>query len=515
MSGNYTEPNWHCKVRLRRGRHSTSRAELRYTTGVTRERKYLLAAAGLLAAVTSLKLVLASMGGLGDSEALYAVYSLHPQGGYLDHPPFVGWLIRLTTMAAGRSPLAVRLGSILLFPVTAMLVFDLARRLGGGPCSGLVAVALMCAIPITFVGGLAATPDAPAALFWVLAAWLVVRHVKDGIPDRKPLVHAAIMGLVLGLGMISKYTGVLMVVSFVAVVLSLRRRWALTYMLPALVTAAIVAIPVIVWNQENGWASFMHRLLWSQEGMGMSARNLGGLVGGQLLYMSPVIMVLVVTAMVRAWQRRSKDELMMVVALLSWIPALLLWCLCAISRVAEPHWPTLAYLPVLAVMGAGWDTGLVAGKRRLVWAGAVAALCTALGLCAAATPLATRWGLVDTRTDITNELYGWDRVAAKVRATTPPDALVVGPHWTVCAQLEWQLAGERDVSCVTVEKDDWDFWYPVRTRDPELYPRLHYVTDERFSKLDPFILTMEAVLLSKVEIERGGKVVRTFRIYRR
>jgi hypothetical protein len=286
-------------------------------------------------------------------------------------------------------------------------------------------------------------------------------------------------------------------------------------MLPAVIVAAACTLPVIVWNAEHGWASAMHRLVWTQQQAGVSLRNAGALAGGQLLYMSPVIMVLVVAQMVRWWRARER-EAALALALVTWVPAAGLWALCLWSSVAEPHWPTLAYLPAIAGLGA-WSTS--GGGRTLCrWtvAGTVtAAVLTAVGLTAAATPLATRWGLTDPVTDITNELYGWERAARKVREVTPGDAVVVGPHWTVCAQLEWRLHGEREVACVTVEQDDFDVWNPVRTRDPDVYPRLYYVTDDRWRELDGFILTTEARLLATVEVERGGRTVRTFRIYRR
>lgn len=479
-------------------------------------RRYLWITLGVLASVTALKVVLGALAGLGDSEALYAVYSLHPQGGYLDHPPAIGWVIRATTALAGTSPLAVRLGSIIFFTGTALLLFDLARRLGGSARAGMIAVLLLCAVPITFVGGLAATPDAPAALFWVLACWLAVRNVQDGLADRRPLVTGVIMGLVLGLGFLSKYTHVLLLVSYLGFIMARRRGWILTHALPMVVVALAVASPVIIWNQTHDWASVMHRFVWTQDQAGPSARNLGALLGGQLLYVSPVVMVLVILAMIHLWRTRSEPR-QLLMAVLTWGPAIALWLLCTMSRVAEPHWPVPAYLPVLALLGVQWErSSPFPGRRKWIAAGlGVAVLFTTLGLLVAATPLATRWSVVDPETDITNELRGWDQVREAVLDVTPDRAIVVGPHWTVCAQLEWQLQDRRDVACVTVEQDDWDQWNPIRTRDPEVYPHLYYVTYERFEHLDPFILTTEARLLTTVAVERAGRVVRTFRIYRR
>ncbi len=479
-------------------------------------RRHLRAALILLGCVTLLKLALTSLAGLGDSEALYAVYGLHPQGGYLDHPPMIGWIIRATTAILGTSSLAVRLGPILMFPLTAMLLYDLTLRLSSSPRAAFLSVVILCATPVTFLGGLAATPDAPSALLWVLGVWLLTIHVTQGAPDRRPAIHGSLMGLVLGTAMLAKYTNALLLLAFVVYVLAYRRKWALRYMLPALVVAQLCALPVALWNHAHGWSSLLHRLVWTQGEAGFSLRNAGALLGGQLLYVSPVIMVLVVLAMVQLVKER-KDDTSRLLAILVWIPAALLWLLCLWSRVAEPHWPAVAYLPVLALLARAWASpGSSARLRSLLRAGTITAgVFTGIGLVMASTSLATRLGLVEPTTDITNELHGWDAAAAKILEVTPDDALVVGSHWTVCAQLEWALQGRRQVSCLSPEIDDYDTWLPVDPRDPDTYGRLHYVTDDRFADRDAYVLTLSARLLSKVEIQRGGKVVRTFRIYKR
>ena len=480
-------------------------------------RRYLRDTLILLGIVTVLKLVLSSLAGLGDSEALYAVYGLHPQGGYLDHPPMIGWIVRITTAIFGTSAVAVRLGPILLFPLTAMLLYDLTLRLSSSPRAAFLSVVILCATPVTFLGGLAATPDAPSAFLWMLGSWLLVVHVTKDVPSRKPALHGALIGLVLGVAMLAKYTNALLLLAFVVYVLVHRRKWLLSYLLPALVVAQLCALPVLLWNHANGWSSFLHRLVWTQEEAGFSLRNVGALLGGQLLYVSPVIMVLVVLAMVDLWKDRARDDVSRLLCLVVWIPAALLWVLCLWSRVAEPHWPAVAYLPVLALLARAWVAPKSSARlRKLIRAGTITAgVFTGLGLLMASTSLATRSGLVEPTTDITNELHGWDEAAAKIVEVTPEDALVVGPHWTVCAQLEWALQGRRQVSCLSPEVDDYDTWLPVNPRDPDTYGRLHYVTDDRYRDRDAYVLTLSARLLAKVEIERGGKIARTFRIYKR
>ena len=64
--------------------------------------------------------------GFGDSEALYATYSLHPQATYVDHPGAVGFVFA----AVGRSPSRVHLLTSFLFllVVSGRVSFEIVQK---------------------------------------------------------------------------------------------------------------------------------------------------------------------------------------------------------------------------------------------------------------------------------------------------------------------------------------------------------------------------------------------------
>jgi hypothetical protein len=125
---------------------------------------------------------------------------------------------------------------------------------------------------------------------------------------------------------------------------------------------------------------------------------------------------------------------------------------------------------------------------------------------------------VDMRADIASELYGWPEVlgaAARFagEAASPFDpegreVVFVGPHWTICGQLQAGLR-DRRVGCATPVPDDFDGWLPRpqwRTADHVLF-----VSDARFP-VDPSRELPSHVLTDRrvVTIRRGGRVTRTF-----
>jgi hypothetical protein len=122
----------------------------------------------------------------------------------------------------------------------------------------------------------------------------------------------------------------------------------------------------------------------------------------------------------------------------------------------------------------------------------------------------------DPRLDLTNELYGWPRVATVARdealaewtpGTDRREVAIVGPHWVVCAQLEAALRGTLPVGCDTPIGDDFDVWYPRATWHEA--DTIVWVTDRRFGPA-PELPSHVKLRSREVHVERDGRVVRVF-----
>jgi hypothetical protein len=127
---------------------------------------------------------------------------------------------------------------------------------------------------------------------------------------------------------------------------------------------------------------------------------------------------------------------------------------------------------------------------------------------------------VDAKLDISNELYGWPRALEGVReqmagAGTPFDpegreVVVVGPHWTICAQLHAALPGIR-VGCATTVRDDFDTW--MKRDDWRKAEHVLFVTDNRFpgdgaEQLPAHVKSAH----SRIRILRAGRTTRIFEL---
>lgn len=207
----------------------------------------------LVAGAFVLRLIYLGQVELLPEDAYYWNYSQHLAPGYLDHPPMVAWLIWLGTAVFGNTEFGVRVGALCCSALASVYAYRLTHNLFGGR-SALVALVLMQALPFFFFGGMLMTPDAPLTTAWIAALYYLERALLGGQARGWLLA-----GVALGLGMVSKYTiSMLVPAALLFVVLDPpSRRW-LTRWEPyaALLIAALIFSPVIVWNAQHEWASF-------------------------------------------------------------------------------------------------------------------------------------------------------------------------------------------------------------------------------------------------------------------
>lgn len=189
-------------------------------------------------------------------EAYYFDWATRLAGGYFDHPPAVAWMAATSRLAPGMAFVA-RLGTLF---VAALLVGASARffRILGTRQANVRLTALLLAFG-SFAGiaaGFLTTPDTILMLSWVLAASEAALALKG--QGRRWLTAGAATGL----GLLAKYTMLLMGPVFLWALLRTRKGRGLKTPWPYLggLVALLVFLPNLVWNAQNDWITFRFQL---------------------------------------------------------------------------------------------------------------------------------------------------------------------------------------------------------------------------------------------------------------
>lgn len=417
----------------------------------TRRATVLLAA---LAALTSLRLVVAGLAPLAPDEAYYWIFSRALAPGYPDHPPMVALWIRAGTAVVGQGALGVRLLGPLAGALGSVLLFDAAERLwppgsnppAGGRQPGVAAAVLLNATLLAGVGTVIMTPDTPLLFFWTCCLWALARLLHSA----QPAWWLAI-GLFAGLALASKYTALLLWIGiglWLLWVPSQRRWWRSPLLWAGALLGAMVFLPVVLWNASHGWASFERQ--GGRVGAWKPARAgqfLGELVGGQIGLATPLVFLLFVAgigwAARRAWQDR--DPACALLAALT-LPGAALFVQHALGDRVQGNWPAILY-PAAAIAAAG-----LGGRRwlRLRWPAVALGLAITLLVYVQATSFALT---LPARIDpIARQLAGWGGLAKSVDAVRRAEAAgcVAADDYGIAAELARALPA--DVIMLGVEQ---------------------------------------------------------------
>lgn len=485
------------------------------------DRPLVLALGVLSFALYALRFQATSTVGFGDSEALYACYAMHPAPAYLDHPGLVGLLARAIGGGTVPSPFAAHQITSLLATVVPWLAVGTARALGAPYRGALLAGIALAVAPETAIGLFAMTPDLPLAIAWLGAlAFAGIALAADDLSSLRTQAAWIIAGLLAGVGSASKVSGLLLLAALAWTYASIPRVRRSAWPWLGLACGALVFAPVVLFEAHSGFPMLRHRLVDTQSGAGASLRNLGALVGGQLLYASPLFAVALVWIFLDLKKRRDDDAISKLLWRASVLPMVALGLLTLVSRVAEPHWMAPAFLALVMHFARNYgDITRISRRFSRVAVGVALAMVVAVHawvLSPALVRLAPK--SLDPRYDIANELFGWPDVAASAKELLgDTDSLqarldpipVVGPHWVVCAQLHAALGAGIPVGCNTPIPDDFDTWYP-RAKWQQADTIL-FVTDNRFDvDLGKAFPDRVVVKRAHVTIPRGGRIARTF-----
>ena len=405
----------------------------------------------VIAAMTVMRVVYASLLELRTDEAYYWTWSKEQVLCFLDHPPMIAWFIRFGTSIFGDTHLGVRFAGIVAMAVTQLLLADIVRRLTRSLRAAMLAVLMMEAA--LYYGLLMAkvAPDTALIPFAMAMIWSLVRLHESG--DARWWLAC---GVFAGLALLSKFTVVLLLpaVAAFALVPDWRARWLFS---PYPWLAALIAIalfsPVLIWNAGHDWASFKFQLVRATATHELSLRTVGdyiglqfGLVGFVLL---PVTLSGVVLSAWRGYRYREPVAILLSTAVL--VPFLYFFWKSLSLRVGDTWpmfmWPigfAAAAVNIAMLPREGWPRWMI--KSTVFWARAAVVSGIAMVAAVFLYYVAAPWNLIGHADPIGGEA-GYQQVVTRAEA----ELKTIGATWIATtdyrtyAMLRWSFNGRVPV----------------------------------------------------------------------
>lgn len=439
---------------------------------------------------------------LAPDEAHYWDWSRRLDWSYYSKGPLVAWIIRLSCEVFGEwsqrlvgSPLlAIRIPAIVCGTLALVATYNLTRRITQSDRIALGAVAALLTMPMTAAGSTLMTIDAPFVCLW---AWALV-FAFAALFDHK--THAwPVVGLLVGLGILAKYTMILWVVGLLFFLLTTHYRSE--FRKPGLWIAGLVAalccIPIVIWNVRHDWITLRH--VGTQAGASVSSIRWLGPIRFVIEQMGLLLIVWFLPLVAALWTNRPRIALLRRLpveqvdgrCLLLWWSAVVVFGTFMIASFKSPgqvNWAIAAYVPGF-VLAFDW---LAQRIEHRYWRRSVLTVCI-IGLAMTfvlhfpailRTPLAFAADTLNRnspcpirRFDPTVRLRGWRFLASEIdRIRTE---LAVAGATPIIATTFWNLTAEIAVYCHDQPKvyclgpalaqrmSQYDLWRPNPLWDPD------------------------------------------------
>lgn len=314
----------------------------------------------VICAGTLIRFGLAALLDPGIDEAYAVAVAAQWQLSWFDHPPMAFWWVKAMREIAEPlfgddvPVLVLRLPFVLAFTMTSVVMLDLTNR-RWGPRAGLWMVLALGLAPFFVVSaGTWLVPDGPLVLFLSLTAWLLDRifHSEPAPANERCLWLAA--GLSLGLAGLSKYHAALFAIGAAVFVLATPHRRRLMKPEPwlAATIAGLVISPVVIWNGQNDWVSFVFQ---SSRGAGAGGPNWPGLarsVLGQMAYLGPWTLIAALAATFSSIRASNMPAGPAAFLASLGLPSIILFTSAPLlGGDALPHWQMPGWLFLLPILG--------------------------------------------------------------------------------------------------------------------------------------------------------------------
>ncbi|MBB6500000.1 ArnT family glycosyltransferase [Pedobacter cryoconitis] len=216
--------------------------------------------------------------GINRDEYLHIALGNHLAFGYAEVPPFIALVARFSVSTFGDSAFAIRLIPAIFAALTVLTAGLIVNEIGGRRLAVTLCGLALCFSPGFLATGYLLQPVAFDQFWWTMTFFLLIKYIYTG--KTKYLLW---LGPVVGLGLLTKYAILFIILSVTAGLLLTKQRNILSkkQVYIAAFIAFLIFLPNLIWQYLHHWpvVTHMKELTETQ----LTHNTVGGFIKSQLI----------------------------------------------------------------------------------------------------------------------------------------------------------------------------------------------------------------------------------------
>jgi hypothetical protein len=488
---------------------------------------------------TIIRSLLAATLELGNDEVYYVLYARYPDWSHFDHPLMVGLVIQLFSLdLLFESEFIIRLSSIVFGAINIWLIYQIGKTIKNEKVGLIAAILYVSSVYATVIAGIFILPDTPQSLFWLLSILLMIRVLPLEPGDARVKRWMLLLGISLGLGIISKYTTVFLWFGMGLYFILFRRDWLRSpYVYVAALLSLIIASPILIWNYQNDWISFVfHGSRVNSIGFNIDFHYFFRELFGQILYNNPINFLLIVLSLFAFFNGKLylKNAYLQIIILTS-LPLIATFLIISLTRATLPHWTAPSYTTLILIAAVWLDQikSQMIRKTFLISSSSLLLLTLLLGF------LQINFGIISFNddkhynklgsNDISLDMIGFEQTGsafAKIYANDVRNgvmdkhSIMVGDNWFPLANYDFYVASPLGMNSFGIGGLDHIHKYAWINKINGGFKKgmdAYYISDSRYYREPGEQITscFESVeIADTIQIYRNNKIVKRAFVYR-
>ncbi len=402
-----------------------------------------------IAFVAIFRLLLAPNLGLGADEAHYVVYALNLDWSYYDHPPLVGWIQYLFTSIFGLNEFGARVSAIFIGFFTSIFIYALIYQIAKDAKRSFVAI---LALHASFLFNALFLMTMPDTLLFLLLVPIIYSVIE--IEKSNSLKSWLLLGLLLGLAGLAKYTAILFLFPIILYFI-IKKRYELFYspkIIPSIGVALLIVSPVIFWNIQTDWASFVYQSNHVVGNRGINLDAFGTSIAGQFFAYNPFLFPVAFYGLYKAF--KSNNSYIFLSALFGFV-LFLFFTYSSLYKTALPHWSALFYMLFIPI-GSYYMFSLSRGYKKYLKVGIAFGLIVSTLIYLEVT---TKIIPIPDEQSLQIDIYGFTNILKEANAQVKGDEALAVTHWTLASRaIFYNREYPSEVYLIDNREDQFDIW---------------------------------------------------------